>query len=471
MANVEAFCAQQGNVLRKPLKFEGRLIKLDPRENVCRQLHERWMRSGGRQMMYADFKKLLRFEPKNDSVSVWLSWDSTPAIVAGLSGLGAAGLAAIGGYHAWRTRQGPSQHSEPPPLVLDRPETWNDAPPGIVPPTFEYTHEVKNLPAYLILLYHIKCTQSYTEDFYGFLYRRLLDKHEPRHDDPILGMMKPGTVITKDTVESIFSEDPQPSLETFLKQALPTQLSPWTNKLVFTAGPDLKSIYCGDKDLTLRFDEINTQFIQNHQSAFLRYLTFDNGTVRGAEDDECRLRIPANARLATDDDIAKFKDDTEIFRNIDPRSLVIIELLDSHLSKNLLWPRIEQIQVDSKSLVSRQALKTFMFRPDHFSDDDTNLFFILRNPSNLHKIEFDCPQIHVGSCVFDLTCVAFRDQDGDSTDIALRVDKDWIFYGSGPDPYKKPVQHLRKKVPHNNLSVINSMPQVLMFTKNQEKKL
>jgi hypothetical protein len=469
MANVEAFCAQQGNVLRKPLKFEGRLIKLDPRENVCRQLHEMWMRSGGRQMMYAEFKKRLRFKSTDDLVSVWMSWDSTPAIVAGLSGLGAAGLAAIGGYHAWRTRQGPSQHSEP--LALDRPETWNDAPPGIVPPAFEYTHEVKNLPAYLVLLYHIKSTESYTEDVYGAAFRRLLDEPDPRHDDPILGMMKPGTVITKGTVESLFSDDPQPSLESFLKQVIPNQLFPWTNKLVFTAGPDLKSIYCGDEDLTLRFDEINTQFIENHQYAYLQSLTFDNGTVRTAEDDECRLRIPANSRLATDEEVSKFKDDTEIFRNTDPRSLVIIELLDPDLSKNLLQPRIEQVQVDFKSLVSRQALKTFMFYPEQFDDDDTNLYFILRNPSNLPKIEFDCPQIHVGACVFDLTCVAFREQDGDSTDIALRVDKDWIFYGSGPDPYKKPVQHLRKKVPHNNLSVINSVPQVLMFTKNQEKKL
>jgi hypothetical protein len=43
MSHVDEFCAQQGNVLRKPLKFEGQMVRnLYPNENVCRQLHERW---------------------------------------------------------------------------------------------------------------------------------------------------------------------------------------------------------------------------------------------------------------------------------------------------------------------------------------------------------------------------------------------------------------------------------------------
>lgn len=203
MSNVEAFCAQQGNALRKPLKFEGRLIKLDPRENVCRQLHERWMRSGGRQMMYADFKKLLRFEPKNDSVSVWLHRDPTAAIVAGVGALGLTTAAAVRAYRVWQN----SKASEPDPfsesgVVLNAsdvvdcdPQTWNDAPAGTKPSTFEYSDDLKNVPAHLLLMSlnpepsedQINAVKELTKSGVALLQQVKRPTHRYKHDETIQG--------------------------------------------------------------------------------------------------------------------------------------------------------------------------------------------------------------------------------------------------------------------------------------------
>jgi hypothetical protein len=471
MSNVEAFCAQQGNVLSKPLKFEGRLVKLDPSDNVCRQLHEKWMRSGGRQMMYAEFKKRLRFKSTDDVVSVWLSWDSTPVLVAGLSGLGAAGIttAAVYRYKAWQ-----KANANKPSAVVECTgyETWDDVPFDLQAPAFEYSIDLKNVPAHLLMVYR-------------------MDTTIPAHDLDraavvIFEQMSTGNVVTKVQLESFVQSleafEHSPDYSYIIRHDLKdwsTRLKHWDLRLSpfrvqQPVESDIKTrhvpqgqriLKCGTRDISAsEFDSIETQVNQSSSFGGNRILTFESGIVKELTDPriQCVLHAPKQSRFA----VKKDEGMQTNYSGSGGQKHTTLDLIDENLSENQLFSkRVEHIiRPHAKSMISYKSLVDIKYDP---KEGENHLVFFLENPHDLKKVTFTCYEVTLKnskglSSSFALNFVAFR--NGYSSDVAVLIDKQWIFY-SGPDPQNFEQQQLRKMVPQNNLDYVCAVPYLLIFTK------
>jgi hypothetical protein len=563
MSTVENFCARQGNFLRRRLVFQGEVVRhLNPNDNVCRQLHEKWMRMSGRQVAYLDFKKALRFESTDNSVYVWLHKDPTAAIIAGLGALGLT-TAAVGGYYYRKgsatpgkptaTNQsgmsgkepevknastfksdkptsgkepeaknesdnptsrsdenGPRASKQPeiqPDLnesqspdkklsvaVADRPETWDDAPPETKPSGFEFSPDSGMIPAYLLMRYQERqelkhgqegseyeddSLNEYNEILSGVMFgldsemleQQRISLQYKRDFKVLLTQMQSGEIIQAKNLA-----DFKASMAQVVLINPPGGYNPLTfpvsvaeNSLIFPSAivktyisPDLTCIKCGDKDLSTKFEDINRQFVDG-ESSLEESLTYDNGVVRNRNANECILHIPTNSRIASADDLNMFVgiESDPYEHNSDS---IEIELTSGELSKQLLAPRIETRRPDSRSLISRLSLRKLTLSPDEANAESVWLVFSLTNTQNVSAVTFDCPHIVMNELKFDLTCVVFTGKN-DTSDVALLVDKTWIFYG-GQD-LRKPTQHLRKKVFGNDLSYIRAIPYLLIFTKVQ----
>jgi hypothetical protein len=222
-------------------------------------------------------------------------------------------------------------------------------------------------------------------------------------------------------------------------------------------------IYCGDKDLSDQFQgfEDAARQAQNND------LTYDDdGAFRRRQtDDECRVRVPKNSKFATYNDELKFGD-IEYDHGWVKNSPTEIELINGDLGTELLAKRIENMRNPSSgSFISYETLVKVMYSPKF---GETQLMFFLDNPRKLETVNFNCPQLvlqdsYSDNVYFDLTCVVFKNEDGQSSDVAVSLDGEWVFYG-GKDNTKEPPQHLRKKVPDNDLNLINAVPYILIFT-------
>jgi hypothetical protein len=479
MSHVDEFCAQQGNVLRKPLKFEGQMVRnLYPNENVCRQLHERWMRSGGRQMMFAEFKKRLRFKSTDDMVSVWLSWDSTPAIAAGLGGLGAAGLttAAVLGYKAWQNSKTPSH--KPRTFVY---ETWDDVPPKLKAPAFEYVTDLdlQYIPAHIVMLY----------DLYRF------NPAEPAKDSgqddgesgcavdraiqSIFAKIKAGDVVLEDQLKGLVAsiesgcdtsgllDEDLTSIEAIkLLEHADVGVTPFdifkseikSETFVKQKGEEQFILRCDSQNFSKEeFDSINSQVFGFDLK---ERLTYNNGVVELHKDrvDQCILHVPQNSKVATEDDEAEFKEiEYQLVDNdIELKSFVLV---DPDLSGHQLFgKRIEnRRKPGARSMISYRSLADVRYNPKSGSH-----LVMYINSNNVNKVAFNCYQVKIGGADFALTFVAFHDMHN-SLHVAILVDGTWVFYG-GQDP-KDTKRYLRKIVPQNNLDSIGEDPYLLIFTK------
>lgn len=487
MSHVDDFCAQHGNVLRKPLMFEGQMVRnLYPDENVCRQLHERWMRSGGRQMMYAEFKKLLRFKSTDDLVSVWLSWDSTPAIAAGLGGLGAAGLttAVVLGYKAWQNSKTPAH--KPHILVY---ETWDDVPPALKAPAFEYVTDsgLQYVPAHIVILYDLHRPNSspvepakgssQNDDEVGCVVDRAIQS--------IFTHIEAGEVVSEDQLQFLVdSVERDCDKSCFLEQRLtPAEaikrltyqdvgLTPFD---IFKSNIDSDTfvqqkeeeqfiLKCDSDSQNYskeEFDSINSKVMEFGQEA---NLTYKNGKVEIQTDlmNQCTLQVPRNSKVATKDDEEDFKHIEHKLVDNDPET-TSWELVDADLSGHQLFgKRIEnRRKPGARSMISYRSLVDMRYKPEI----GRHLVMYIRS-GNIMNVAFKCYQVQIGGVNFKLTFVAFHpmyDLDVSSLDVAILVDNKWVFYG-GKDP-KNTTRYLRKFVPENNLDSIGENPYLLIFTK------
>lgn len=486
MSHVDDFCAQHGNVLRKPLMFEGQMVRnLYPDENVCRQLHERWMRSGGRQMMYAEFKKLLRFKSTDDLVSVWLSWDSTPVIAAGLGGLGAAGLttAAVLGYKAWQNLKTPTH--KPRTLVY---ETWDDVPPALKAPAFEYVTDsgLQYVPAHIVILYDLHRPNSspaepakgssQNDDEVGCVVDRAIQS--------IFTRIKAGEVVSEDQLQVLVNSikggcDKSCFLEQSLTPAeaikrLTYQDVGLTPFDIFNSNID-SDTFVQQKDaeqFILRcdsdsqnyskeeFDSINSQIIHFNQEI---KFTYNNGVVEKHTDliNQCVLHVPRNSKVATEKDEEEFKDIEYKLVDNDVE-ITSQELVDGDISEHQLFgKRIEnRREPGARSMISYRSLVDMKYKPE----SGRHLVMYISS-ADVKKVAFKCYQVQIGGVNFKLTFVAFHPMRDslDSLDVAILVDNKWVFYG-GKDP-KNTKRYLRKFVPENNLDSIGENPFLLIFTK------
>lgn len=466
MSNVEAFCAQQGNALRKPLKFEGQMVRnLDPDESVCRQLHEMWMRSGGRQMMYAEFKKRLRFKSTDDLVSVWLSWGSTPVLVAGLSGLGAVGIttAVVHSYKAWQKSKANSYVPNVP--VCNKPETWDEVPPGLKAPVFEYVSDLKNVPAHLLSTLYLAAPITLDD---GFNYPDDIDKHA------IQGLMLSGGLVSNDHLQKFIAGTKDSGLDdtykqwdvrTHLPSLIPNIVKPQTT-LKYDMSTKQKILWCGDVDFSSQFDEIEPKCnVFGFWSDSPLTYDNDNGEVRRRQyNDECLLHVPADSRSPTEGELKSFRD-IVVFDYTESK-YATVELTNRDLSQN-----INRVMVDkqiankrmsrSPSMYSYLVLSEAKFEP---KDDDQFLVFFVKNPQDLDTITFNCTSITLGQFTFELKYMAFKDEA--FSNVVVKVKDAWVFYGD-QDPQNSK-EHMRKLVPQNNLNCICAVPYILIYAKNLE---
>jgi hypothetical protein len=119
-------------------------------------------------------------------------------------------------------------------------------------------------------------------------------------------------------------------------------------------------------------------------------------------------------------------------------------------------------------MVSYLSLVVIEYIPNDQEED--HLVFFLDNPTNFIRVTFDCEQVTIqdakgNSFNYNLTCVVFKNKD--SSDVALLVKREWVFYGGDQDLSKDHPQHLRKMVPDNNLNNICAVPYILIFTREQ----
>ena len=139
--DLEDICVQLKNRYRdRDVEFQGRLVRLNKKDSVCRQLYDIWLDTSDREATYEDFKRSLRFDREGGRVEVKFAYDPTKFVVAGLAGIGAA----AGGYHWWKSKKksaGSSGPRAPSPCVKPNIAEWTDVPysDDIYSLTFEIT--------------------------------------------------------------------------------------------------------------------------------------------------------------------------------------------------------------------------------------------------------------------------------------------------------------------------------------------
>jgi hypothetical protein len=103
--DLEDICVQLKNRYRNSdVEFQGRLLRLNKKESVCRQLYDVWLETSDRDATYEDFKRSLRFDREGGRVEVKFAYDPTKFALAGLAGIGAT-AAAAGGYQWWKSKK------------------------------------------------------------------------------------------------------------------------------------------------------------------------------------------------------------------------------------------------------------------------------------------------------------------------------------------------------------------------------
>jgi hypothetical protein len=467
MSTVENFCARQGNFLTQRLVFQGEVVRnLDPNENVCHQLHDQWMASSGRAVGYRDFRKSLRFELKDGSVYVWLHRDPTVAIVAGVGALGLTTAAAVRRYRAWQRSKAandpqallPKAADVNDPLspdVIYDPQTWSDEVPiNIKAPVFEYVEELKNVPAHLLATVYLGFRPSKEE------YAQI--RSDPANPFWTVIRMWDGERISDQQLQGFINaadikENKDLYLNWDVRQDMLISGMRVSQTTLYQTDTERLVVYCGSENVSDQFNTIENEISKFDQNA---RLTFDrtNKTVKPQSGKECLLYVPKDSKLIT---AADGPDVHNIFIKIQPYTQPdsgppTFDLTSQDLLSELTLSRTEYRRKPNQwSMTSYFSL----VRVDFDKSPQGLIVVFLENPHEFEKITY-CETIGEHD-KFHLTCLVFKGQDDDSSDVVVKVDGTWIFYG-GQDR-KNPQQHLRKLVPRNTLDSIRGVPYMLVF--------
>jgi hypothetical protein len=480
MSTVENFCSRQGNYLTQRLVFQGEVVRdLNSEDNVCHQLHDRWMASSGREVGYRDFRKSLRFESKDGAVYVWLHRDPTTAIVAGIGALGLTTAAAVRAYRAWQNSKAPESDESGGLVVLSEsdevdcnPATWEDAPANTKPSTFEYSRAANNVPAHLLLMYHMSQPLPSIQEFNRYL-------ASPEKDDKgvALQLIDSGDIVKSNDISLFMSAFGEPEFTDAFKQS-DLRLNPMINRsissqtsIVQKNDETRKRVKCGDDDFSANFDTINEDYEELRQTGVEDNLTYDywQQKVMVSPKNQCVLYVPTDSEIATD--TSRF-DDIDREEEGQMKNPTRLELTSKNITEDELFSkRIEnRRKPNSKSLVSYRSLVEIQYEPQ---DDEKNLVFFLDNPRNFDRVTFNCNEVTITDSnsrifKFNLAFVAFRDvicDNSPTSNVATLVNGQWVYYGGVDENTDNPPQHLRKMVPGNDLNSICAVPYILIFTR------
>lgn len=230
-----------------------------------------------------------------------------------------------------------------------------------------------------------------------------------------------------------------------------------------------ENVMCGDVDLltdddNLDFADIEKQCLEFEADDALTYNFGEKKVEKQENPTDCLLGVQALSVLDSKYEL-KQPQPRQISRNP-----IKLELTNSNITQNeLLSNRFEYRRTPgSKSMVSYLSSVVIEYLPNDQEED--YLVFFLDNPRNFNRVTFDCDQVTIqdakgNSLHYNLTCVVFKNRD--SSDVALLVKREWVFYG-GKDNSKDPPQHLRKMVPDSDLNNICAVPYILIFTREQK---
>lgn len=406
--DLEDICVQLKNRYRdRDVEFQGRLVRLNKRDSVCRQLYDIWLDTSDREATYEDFKRSLRFDREGGRVEVKFAYDPTKFVVAGLAGIGAT-AAAAGGYQWWKSRKKSAGVAGPP-----------GSPNGLVKPSTS-TWGVFKIDS--------KKKSS------------ILSALKELNDDGEI-QVNMNEVVSGDQIRQLFAgqrllTDKDGELK-FIEDAIRTINSGYGGGSLFEVG---KYRLVTDAIVDTRIDSITDQ--QDSKQTATKLSRPDYVTTEGANQEVKASNLTFdNKDAAIDVVLADNPDICDQIKNvIEKGSTYTVGTLADH--KDLFYVK------------SRRTTKyKIPSSTKHFS-------VRIHDPNNVQQATYNyCDSIDlVNQGQFRLVRVMFTGA------FAYLIGNDWIYVEiDPPGDWVERLEILKKSIPENNLSNVKAIPKFMQF--------